>query len=125
MQIGSLTGQVERRMNDHTIRVLGRAAAFLKQYRNDEKLSLRWLVRGLEASLDALEEQLPHAFYTAWYRHWGNLEQKLAAGASDTDGGDVAEDVAALEMLLLRCVAGECRNTSADLVLSEVRDTDE
>ena len=96
-------------MNEHTLRVLSRAITFLKQYRNDEKLSLRWLVRGLEASLDTLEEKLPDEFYTAWYVHWGNLEQILAAGIAETHRTDVTENVAALETLLLRILERDCR----------------
>ena len=88
-------------MSEHTKRILERMIALLNEYQQGV-VSLRYLVDGLEGSLNTLEEKLPETFYTQWYIHWGGLEQILAAGTREKRHAVVLEDVESLKALLLQ-----------------------
>jgi hypothetical protein len=91
-------------MSEHTKRILNQMLALLSGYEQGTA-SLRYLVDGLEGSLDALEEELPKAFYDQWYVHWGGLEQILAAGTQDKRSVVLLEeDVKALKALIFQLV---------------------
>ena len=86
-------------MNEHTRRILRQMLTLLGEYQRGIA-NLRYLVDGLEGSLNAVEEELPEAFYTQWYIHWGGLEQILAAGTERKHRMEILEEVKMLEALL-------------------------
>jgi hypothetical protein len=92
-----------RIVNEHTRRILKQTLTLLGEYRRGTA-NLRYLVNGLEGSLNALEEELPETFYTQWYIHWGGLEQILAAGTERKRRMEILEEVEALEALLSQCL---------------------
>ena len=69
-------------MNEDTKRILNEMLAVLTAY-EQETVSLRYLVDEFEDSLNALEEELPKAFYDQWHVHWGALKQIADADAQD------------------------------------------
>ncbi len=84
-------------MNEDTKRILNQMLALLNGYERGT-VSLRYVVDGLEGSLNALEEELSKAFYDQWYTHWGGLEQILAANTQDKRSVVlIEEDVKALK----------------------------
>lgn len=86
-------------MNPHTQRLLGRVRSFLESYRQGD-LSLSYLVSGLEASLNALEEPIQGNFYQKWYVYWGRLEEILALDMESEHNDEVLENIQGLERLI-------------------------
>lgn len=61
-------------MKEQTTRILEQALAILVDFEND-KVSLGFLVKSLEGSISALEEEPSSSFVEEWYKYWGALEE--------------------------------------------------
>lgn len=86
-------------MNEHTQRILERMLSLLNQFKKGE-VALSHLVNSLEGSLSALEEELPRAFYSGWYEHWGELETYLALDLEKERSLDILKEIEALDVLI-------------------------
>ena len=86
-------------MNQQTKSVLLRTLSLIEDYQNS-KTGLSQLVGALEGSLNALEEQLPEAFYKEWYDHWGNLDVAVALGVEAKNQEEILEEIRLLEEII-------------------------
>ncbi len=91
-------------MNDDTKRILKEMLAVLTAY-EQETASLRYVVDELEDNLNALEEELPQAFYDQWHVHWEALKQIADADAPDERNVvRIEENVEALKASIFQLV---------------------
>jgi hypothetical protein len=86
-------------MNQQSREILVRSLSLIKDYR-DKKISLSSLVKSLEGSLNAIEENLPKNFYDSWYSNWGDLETVVALGNESEALLSISYDLDKLEQLI-------------------------
>lgn len=86
-------------MNEQTYSIMNRILENIKLFKKNE-VGLNNLVTILEGSINALDENLPQEFYTAWMNSWSELEICLALGKQDIYKDDILKEVEKLNNLV-------------------------